>query len=160
MLSPRLFSYQFLLKKTMLQAITEQTAAEWRSFLKPSLFQPSFSIVKNNAPGHHQANGRRVAIIFKALSFSTSIFYCKKQGSRPSPSKRPQSDDSFRMWDFKSGRFVETKPYFTARHRIQRIYRIYRIYRKRRSELQLGPHRPHAPGARMTVVEQTPSNYV
>jgi len=30
----------------MLQAITEQTAAAWRSFLKPSLFQPSFSIVK------------------------------------------------------------------------------------------------------------------
>ena len=130
----------------MLQAITDQTAAEWRPFLTPSLFQPPFSIVKNSAPGHHRANGRRVAIIFEALTFSTFIFYCKKQGSRPSPSKRPQSDDSFRMWDFKSGRFVETKPYFTARHR------IYRIYRKRRSELQLGPHHPHAPGARMTVV--------
>ena len=38
-------------------------------------------------------------------------------------------------------------------HRIKRIYRIYRIKRiprKRWQQLLLGPHLPHAPGARMT----------
>ena len=37
-------------------------------------------------------------------------------------------------------------------------HRMKRMNRKRCSELSLGPHLPHAPGARMTVVKQTPSN--
>ncbi len=37
---------------------------------------------------------------------------------------------------------------------------IHRIQRKRCQHLLLGPSLPHTPGARMTVVKQTPSNYV
>ena len=43
-------------------------------------------------------------------------------------------------------------------HRIQRIQRIHRIVRKRWQQGQGRPPIPHAPGARMTVVYQTPSN--
>ena len=39
------------------------------------------------------------------------------------------------------------------------IHSIQRLCQKRYSELLLRTHRPHAPGTRMTVVEQTPSNY-
>ena len=35
---------------------------------------------------------------------------------------------------------------------------VHRIHRKRCHRLLLGPSLPHAPGARMTVVTQTPSN--
>ena len=35
------------------------------------------------------------AFSFEALSFPTFVLYCKKQGPRPSMSKRPQSDDHF-----------------------------------------------------------------
>ena len=50
-----------------------------------------------------------------------------------------------------------------ARWRIKRIYRIKPIYwikRKRCHRLLLGPSLPHAPGVRMTVVTQTPSNEI
>ena len=42
--------------------------------------------------------------------------------------------------------------------RIKRIYRIKRIKRKWGVGLQVRTSLPHAPGARMTVVTQTPSN--
>ena len=45
-------------------------------------------------------------------------------------------------------------------HDFEFIASIPRIPRIQRSGLQLGPHLPHAPGARMTVVKQTPSNYI
>ena len=48
--------------------------------------------------------------------------------------------------------FAYTKPYFGTRQRIQLIQLIQLIQRIQRSGLQLGPHLPHAPGARMTVV--------
>ena len=49
---------------------------------------------------------------------------------------------------------------FGTIYRIQRIQRIHRILRKRWQQGQGRPPFPHAPGARMTVVKQTPSNYI
>ena len=49
--------------------------------------------------------------------------------------------------------FAYTKPYFGTIGGSRQNKWIYRI---QRSGLQLGPHLPHAPGARMTVVNKLP----
>ena len=58
----------------------------------------------------------------------------------------------------KSDDLLSKNNYFGTRSGIQRIQRIQRIPRKRWQQLRRQPPLTHAPGARMTVVTQTPSN--
>ena len=78
LLSPLFSDLHDLLQKPRAEGGQVQTVAEWRTIMSPSIFQPSFRIIKNGVrEGSHQ-NGRRVANDYEALSFWALTFPVKK----------------------------------------------------------------------------------
>ena len=106
-------------------------------------FPPQTTLHLKNLPRYSQSLRR-----FKFPQTRRPPVLLRASGGLGAVGGRPESE--------KCG-FAYTKPHFGTHSRIQRIHRI---HPKRCSELRLRPSLPHAPGARMTAVKQTPSKYV